>query len=236
METETTETPGSEAPVTESNTSSDTFDTILSGIKDGDRQKYKTVEDALGSIPHAQSRIKELEDQTEEMAKKLAESQSVETLLAKLEEKATKDTNPDTNQSFDESKLDELIESRLVAKEHQTKATNNLQTVIDSFKTKFGDKASEVYDQTAANTGMTIDQLKSLSETSPEAVLRIAGISGSTKSDNGIPPRTENSIRSEALGGNQTLPSARVAVVGATSDDLTSAWIATEAIVNSNRG
>ncbi len=241
QQAETTETPSSETQenVTNGNTQeapsneqgSDTFDTMLSSIKDGERQKYKTVEDALGSINPAQDHIKEQAAEIAELKKKLEQSTSVDALMAKLEEKAAKETPPNDNQSFDESKLSELIASNLSKRDQQLKATNNLNTVIDAFKEKFGDKASATYDQVAAKVGMTIDDMKSLSERSPNAVLQLAGLAGSSE-ETKQPVRTETQIRTEAFDASPNKNSSRFKMVGGSSGDLEQAWRNTKATIN----
>ena len=129
-------------PSPEDQNSSQAFATLLESIKDGERQKYASVEDALKSIPNAQDHIKSLEEKNRELEEKLKEAKAVDDLMAKLEEKATSQANqPQGEQVFDEGKLDEVLTAKLAQREQQSKAQANVAKVIDTLTEKYGDKA-----------------------------------------------------------------------------------------------
>lgn len=232
MSEEETNTPAA-TPSSEGNPSSGAFNDLLKDIKDGERQKYDSVESALASINPAQEHIKRLEEENAQMKERLSEAKTVEALMAKLEEsKATSQNNQSqSEQTFDMNKLREFVHSELSATEAQKAAKANVQKVMQAFQEKYGDKAPEVYNKMAEEAGVSGDFLRQMAETSPKAVLRLAGLEGSAQPR--IPGKTENSVRSEGLSAPKVVESARVKMVGATSDELTNAWRATAAVVNS---
>lgn len=210
-------------PTPESSQPSDTFATLLESIKDGDRQKYGTVEDALKSIPNAQDHIKTLEEKNRELEEQLQKAKSIDELMAKIEEKATSQANqPQGEQVFDQSKLTEVLESTLTRREQQQKAQRNVDSVISALTEKFGDKAEEVYENLAVESGVGVSFLNEMSAKSPTAVLKLAGIT--EKATPKQPGKIDTSIRSEALEKPQGERSARVKMVGASSEDLVAAW------------
>jgi vacuolar-type H+-ATPase subunit I/STV1 len=207
------------------------FADLLGQIKDGDRQKYSTVEDALKAIPNAQNHIKTLEQENQELKAKMEKVESLEKLYAKLEEKATSQANqPQGGEVFDESKLTQLLESTLSKREQEQMAQKNVNSVIEAFKTKYGDKAEEVYNSVANEAGIDGDTLRSLAARSPKAVLKLAGIDSKQKS--GQPAATTSQFRTEGLQAAKDRPQPRVAMVGHNTEDLVSAWRATAPVEN----
>ncbi len=207
------------------------FADLLGQIKDGDRQKYSTVEDALKAIPNAQNHIKTLEQENQELKAKMEKVESLEKLYAKLEEKATSQANqPQGGEVFDESKLTQLLESTLSKREQEQMAQKNVNSVIEAFKTKYGDKAEEVYNSVANEAGIDGDTLRSLAARSPKAVLKLAGIDSKQKS--GQPAATTSQFRTEGLQAAKDRPQPRVAMVGHNTEDLVRAWRETAPVEN----
>ena len=210
-------------PSPEDQNSSQAFATLLESIKDGERQKYASVEDALKSIPNAQDHIKSLEEKNRELEEKLKEAKAVDDLMAKLEEKATSQANqPQGEQVFDEGKLDEVLTAKLAQREQQSKAQANVAKVIDTLTEKYGDKAEAVYEKLAVDAGVGVSFLNEMSAKSPAAVLKLAGVTEVAPQKQ--PGKIDTSIRSEALQKSNEEKSSRVKMVGASSDDLVQAW------------
>lgn len=220
--TESTETPSSEAQPPEG-----AFADLLGSIKEGDRQKYTSVEDALKSIEPAQTHIRTLEEENEALKKKVEEATKLEELMAKLEEKkATKVADQPEGALFDESKLSEIIRGELTAKERADQERANMNTVKSAFEGKYGDKAEEIYNKVAQESGLGGDELRNLAARAPQAVLKLAGLSGERQEKQ--PSPTRQTVRTESFGSEQEKPSARVPMVGYTTADLISAWRATQ--------
>ena len=207
------------------------FDDLLNDIKEGDRKKYNSVEDALKSITPAQQHIKALEEENQRLKGEADKAKSVDELLAKLEEKANKkEDQPQGGQVFDESKLSELVTKTLSDRETKQRADANVDAVIDAFKTKYGDKAEEAYNKVAREAGIDGDTLKELARKSPLAVLRLGGFDAPAKANQPLP--TKSNIRADAFETHKDTPTARVPMVGYSSKQLVDAWRATKPIEN----
>lgn len=207
------------------------FDDLLNDIKEGDRKKYNSVEDALKSITPAQQHIKALEEENQRLKEESSKAKSVDELLAKLEEKANKkEDQPQGGQVFDESKLSELVTKTLSDRETKQRADANVDVVVDAFKTKYGDKAAEAYDKVAREAGIDGDTLKELARKSPLAVLRLGGLDTPARTNQPLP--TKSNIRTDAFETHKDTPNARVPMVGYSSKQLVDAWRATKPIEN----
>jgi hypothetical protein len=226
------ETPGSETEAVQETDNTQTtapegaFADLLSGIKEGDRQKYTSVEDALKSITPAQEHINRLEAENAELKRKAEEAKTIEELMSKLESE-TKVDQP-VGQTFDESKVAALIEAQLERKQQESVSRQNTEAVMKAFQERYGEKASEAYNQMAQEAGLTSDMLKNLAATSPKVVLKLAGFDSKPS----MPGKTESTVRTEGFGASKVLPSAQVKMVGSDTNQLVNAWRATEAIVN----
>ena len=220
-----------ETPSPEGTPQPNPFADLLGEIKEGDRQKYSTVEDALKAITPAQQHIKTLEEENAALKEKVTQVASIEQLMAKLEEKATSQVNqPQGEQVFDESKLDALLDSRLTKREQDAIKKSNKDKVIAAFQDKYGDKAAEAYNKLATESGVGGDFLAEMAERSPQAVMQLAGLGGPKKPSQ--PSSLESQFNSEALRSNQDKPSAKVRMTGYTSDELLNAWKNTAPIEN----
>ena len=225
------ETPSSEGAAEIAAKPEGAFNELLGGIREGERQKYNTVEDALNSISPAQEHIQNLEAENARLKEEAEKSTSIDKLMAKLEEKTSSQTDQSQDkQVFDDSKLTELMDARLTARDKEQVAKQNVDTVVQAFSSKYGDKASEVYNKVASDAGIDGDTLKMLAEKSPQAVLQLAGLGNEATQSQ--PAHTQSQHRSESFSGSRDKPSARVSMTGYTTADLVSAWGATKELVN----
>ena len=229
------ETPSSEEAAQEA-TPSGAYADLLSGIKDGDRQKYNTVEDALNSIQPSQEFIAQLksekadlQQQLEAAQAKAQEAKTVEDLMSKINETERQADQPSSEQTFDEGKMVAMIQAQMERTQRESVARQNSEVVMKAFQERHGEKAAEAYNQMAQDAGLTGDMLKTLAETSPKVVLQLAGFDQKAS----MPGKTESTVRTEGFGDPKNLPSAKVKMVGATSQELVDAWKNTEVIVNS---
>lgn len=141
----------------------------------GADKKYKTVDDALASVPHAQSHIAKLEADN----KALREQQAA--IQARLDS-LLKPTNSDssiaaaqqqqaaTNQSLD---VESLVEQAIAKRQTQAKAQENSSKVAAELKQLFADKAEAVYVDKAKELGVDVNDLNTLAAKSPNAVLAL---------------------------------------------------------------
>lgn len=188
----------------------------------GEGKKYKTAEDALRSIPHAQSHIQKLEEEAKQLRDELAKRKAAEELLEDFKATGFKpqgqEDQPPKAEPVD---YEQIVASVLAKKEAQTKAQQNIDTVISTFKNAFGDKdkAEEMYTKVALESGLSIPALNQLAATSPEAVMRLAGI---TKKQEQPAGKVQSTVNLQSTQQGTTELSARVKA-GASTKDLVSA-------------
>lgn len=161
---------------------------LLAGIKnEAGLPKYATVDEALKALAHSQAYIPEVKNQLTQREQELAQlraeleqRQSLEEVVSRL---ATKNQpEPSANQpvgsGLDESAVMKLVQQHLEQREATTVAQANQQQVEAALRAKFGDKATEVVQQRAAELGLTPKALGELSSKSPQAVLALFNASG----------------------------------------------------------
>lgn len=198
----------------------------------GEGKKYKTVDEALKSVPHAQTHIARLEAELAEKNEALAKAKAVEDLLEELKKSGQAPT-PAQQQQIEAVKLDpneiaktvdQVVERRLAIQEANRRAQINTSSVVNAFTQKFGNDSEKEYIKIAEESGLSIEALNRLAATSPAAVLRLAGIQHSPEVQH-TPGKTSGSVNTEAFRSQQPqgqLQSARVQ--GGKTSDLVSAW------------
>ena len=185
----------------------------------GEGKKYKSAEDALKSVPHAQEHIQTLEAELAQMKEELTKRRTAEELLDEMKSGIQQETTP--QEGISQDKLMEIVNQTLSQREMQTKAKVNADSVAKKFTEQFGTEAETVYNSLAKEAGLTVQQLNNLASTSPNAVLKLAGIGSKPTTV----AKTSSSVNTEALG-NLKQPqelSARVPK-GASTKDLVAAW------------
>ena len=187
----------------------------------GDGKKYSSVEDALKSVPHAQKHIQTLESELATLKEELMKRRTTEELLDEIKSGVQPKENPQ-GVEFDQDKLMQLVDQTLEVKERQRLAKSNASQVAAKFTEKFGTEAENVYKSVAKDNGLSEQQLNSLAASSPNVVLKLAGLAEAK-----IAPvsKSSSSVNTQAL--NQKVdPSALSARVkqGATTKDLVNAW------------
>lgn len=189
----------------------------------GEGKKYKSMEDALKSIPHAQTHIQKLEEELAAQRMELEKSKAMEELLKEFKQQnaGTPSTEPQIQQQPNESvDIDQVVEKALARKEAERAAQANANAVISAFRDAFGDEGKAKYEKLAEETGLPLASLNNLAKTAPEAVLKLAGL---TKKVGGSVPHSTSTVNSSAVpnGGEA---SAKVKMVGASSKDVVQAW------------
>lgn len=194
----------------------------------GEGKKYKSVEDALKSVPHAQEHIKTLEQQLAELRAKDAENmaelqrrRTAEELLTEMNKGKQNDVVTPTGVEADPEVLSQLVERVLEKKQTESVAKNNAQSVVTKLKEVYGDKAREAYISLASSNGMSIEFLDKLAMTSPNALLKLAGV-GNVKQSSG---KISSDVQTTAIQSNQETVSSRVPAF-ATSKQMAAAMAA----------
>ena len=169
------ETPAQQPPQTSA------FTDQLSMIKnESGEQKYDNVPKALDALAHSQSYIPQLKSevdaQTAEIARlneELSKRAAVEDVVGQLTaQQAQPETTPQVS-GLNEQDVLNLVQNFSAQQSAQSQATGNEKQVSDALFSKFGDKTQEVVSTKAAELGMTVEALKALSQTSPQAALQL---------------------------------------------------------------
>jgi hypothetical protein len=187
----------------------------------GNGKKYQSVEDALKSVPHAQKHIQTLEQELGQLKEELTKRKTAAELLDEVKSGFLPETTPQVVE-LNQDKIVNMVNQAISQKELQKQSQLNVTTVTSKFKEAFGENAENVYNSLTKETGLSLLQLNTLAATSPNAVLKLAGLSN--KKDT-IPTKTSSSFNTESLRNQPSTDnlSARVPK-GATTKDLVNAW------------
>jgi hypothetical protein len=112
------------------------------------------------------------------------------------------------------------LESTLTQRETQTKQKANIDAVVSSLQSAFGDTAETKFNEKAAELGMSVQEFNTLAAKSPKIVLTALGINGTATSQ---PTKTQGTVNSEGFKAN---PQSHIkrngssAMTGATSTQI----------------
>ena len=186
----------------------------------GAGKKYSSVEEALKSVPHAQKHILTLEQELANAKDELAKRKTTEELLEDIKSSVPTYTPP-VQAEITQDKLNATVEEILNRKTAQQKAANNINIVTSTFSENYGDKAEEIFNTIAVESGLTVQQLNTLAASSPMAVLKLAGLE---KKQESTPVKTNSSVNTQALRPTASTPTSARVPQGATTKDLVNAW------------
>ena len=188
----------------------------------GDGKKYKSVEDALKAVPHAQSHIKTLEQELAQAREELAKRKAAEDLLNEIKQASTPQQETPSSVEANPEVLSQIVEQVIEKKTAQQTAQQNAKTVIDKLTAVYGEKAKEQYFAMAAANGMSVQTLDALSMQSPSAVLKLAGLDSKQQ--------TMGKLQSDVVAPTQSNPNSSASIIPryATTKDLVKAFKATE--------
>lgn len=169
----------------------------------GDGKKYKSAEDALKSVPHAQKHIQTLEEENKRLKEELTKRQAAEEVLNEIKQfSMPKVETPSQGVEADPEVLSQLVEQVLEKKNLQAKLETNAQIVTSKFTEAYGEKAESVYNELCKKHGMTIATMNQLATTSPAAVLALAGINNSVPTSSG---KIQSSVIAPLTNGKNEL-------------------------------
>ena len=187
----------------------------------GQGKKYATPEDALKSVPHAQKHIKTLEEELAQAKAELDKRKTAEQLLDEIKSGIKPPESPSVSAVTPDT-IAQVVSQQLDQRQQQQNAAQNIKQVTSAFASKFGDKAEEVYNSLAAETGLSVSQMNLLAATSPSAVLKLAGFTGKA-----TPPAGKTSSDVNTTGMEQVTDPSRLSSrvrPGASSKEVTAAW------------
>jgi hypothetical protein len=157
------------------------FTDQLSMIKnENGEQKYDNVPKALDALAHSQSYIPQLKSEVEtkdaeiqRLQEELSKRAAVEDVVGKLTaQQAQPETTPQVS-GLNEQDVLNLVQNFSAQQSAQSQASSNEKQVSDALFGQYGDKTQEVVSTKAAELGMTVEALKALSQTSPQAALQL---------------------------------------------------------------
>jgi hypothetical protein len=190
----------------------------------GEGKKYRNAADALKSIPHAQSHIAKLEEEAETLRKELERAKAMEDLLEEFKRQGTvpASASPQAPASApkDPVDIDSKVEEILQRKQAEALAKQNANTVVEAFKKSYGEEAEGRFVKLSEEVGLPVEVLNQLAMTSPEAVMKLAGI----KKDSAVARPTSSVNTAGQFNSNQQELSAKVSMVGASTKDVLNAW------------
>ena len=186
----------------------------------GEGKKYQSPEDALRSVPHAQKHIETLEFELAEVREELTRRKTTQELLDEIKSGAQRVENTTPSAEVNQDTLEQLVSSTIERREQASKAKSNASEVASKFTQKYGETAQSAYNQIAKEAGLSVQQLNNLAATSPNAVLKLAGLNGAVTTTT----TSKGSINTQTLTGTPSdVMSARVPR-GASTKDLVKAW------------
>lgn len=157
-------------------------------------QKYKSIEDAIEGLKHSQEFIAKLKQENEQFRSEIDKRLSAEQVLKELKAENKPDEKPSTE--FSPEAIQELVDKRLEAKTVEQRAKANEDLVQQKLKQEFGDKANEIVMSKAKEMNLSPDNLRKLSQESPQAVFSMFGLA-STKQES-VASKLHSSVNTEA--------------------------------------
>ena len=206
---------------------SDKLHDLLSQIKNENGEpKYKSVEDALVGLAHAQSFIQTLRteksqvEQERDSLKTTAEKVSeLEKYVKELTERSASQ-NTTVPQGLSEEAVARLVENTLTKQQQEKIAKDNLASVVSAVAKEFGDKAEEVFYSKAQEIGLSRAEINALAARTPQAALKLIGVSTSTPSSTTPVRGTVNTTQFEPNQQTYIGRNTRKLEVGATASQL----------------
>jgi len=186
----------------------------------GEGKKYKSAEDALKSVPHAQEHIKTLEEEMAQLKEELTKRKTAAELLDEMKSGIQPTEATPQGVEFDQDRLMQLVNQTIEQKEQQSKAKQNASTVASKFTEQYGTEAEVAYNKIAQEAGLTVQQLNNLAATSPNVVLKLAGFETKPTPIG----KTSSSVNTQALNNTAKPPLSAKVPKGASTKDMLAAW------------
>lgn len=170
--------PAPVTPVAIVNSDDNPVDNLLHAIKNEQGEvKYGSVEDALKGAAHAQGLLSQNKTQLNTQAAELnalkVENAQYKGALEAMDHLNQPQPVPATSEPAVNTGLDEAGVINLIAqREKQATEAANKAVVINKLLEKFGDKAEEVFYNTAQKNGLSKELINQIAASSPEAALK----------------------------------------------------------------
>lgn len=195
-------------------------------VNERGEQKYKTIEEALVGLSHAQSFIQTLKTEKHQVEQQVNELRPVADKVSELEKvvlqlSQSKPPEQTAPSGMTEDAVASLVEQTLTRQQQQRVAKDNLQKVAEVVKKNFGDKAEEAFYGKAAELGFSKEDINALAARSPQAALKLIGVNESVQSSVFSPTTTSVNTSSLTPQENTFISRNKVRLeVGATAHEL----------------
>lgn len=167
----------------------------------GADKKYKTVDDALASVPHAQSHIAKLEADNKALREQQAAIQArLDAMLKPTTTASTPEPAPQSHAATNSLDVESLVEQAIAKRQMQAKAQENSGKVAAELKQLFADKAESVYVEKAKELGVDVSDLNNLAAKSPNAVLALFKNTPTAQ----MSPSLNSSMSTAVLGSSES--------------------------------
>ena len=214
----TTATPTNQNPPVDS--SADLLKLI---VNEKGEQKYKTIQDAIIGLQHANSHIQTLLNEKRQVEQDVASLRTAAEKVAELERvvsELTKAPPQATPAAIDPIQIQELVSQAISETKTKEEQKQNTSVVVNAAKQTFGEKAEELFYSRAQDVGLSREQINSLAASSPQAALKILGLA----SQSGSPTPTQKTVMNttEAVPNQDTFISRNTErlPVGATFQEM----------------
>lgn len=200
----------------------DMFADQLASIRAEDgRQKYADVSTALQSIPHAQTKIQELNDELETLRAEVEKRKGAEDIMSYIQSGQPVVSPPASSAAPVEEITD--VSSLVAAEMARIQAVNtqrsNVEAVKQELVTKYGDTAANVFASKAQELGVTVEYLTAQAAQYPEFV------KAQFKSAPATAPAAKPTLGTLNTNYQQDAPVEKRSVMrGSTSRDVLSQW------------
>lgn len=172
----------------------------------GEGKKYKSVEDALRSVPHSQEHINRLERELSELREDLDKRLNSEEALKQILEKKKGSEGEETpSDAITPDAIKDLVKSTFNEVTQEEKQKSNIQTVEEALQNKWGEKTVETLKAKAAELGVSVQFMRDTAASSPKAFFNLVGLEGaSTKPDHTTAPR-HGDVNASAMSESQSV-------------------------------
>ena len=184
----------------------------------GEGKKYANVEAALASIVPAQAHIANIEGENATYKTKLESNDKLDSILTKLNQ-STDTQVPTSTQALNVGDIVNAVKDDLRQEATATTKASNRASVERKMTEKFGEAAPTKTVEIAKQLGMSIQDLTTLCEASPNAALQLMGVDSN--------PASQERLQTDQLDGTPRVgdPQApKTVMFGAKSGDILSAW------------
>lgn len=166
----------------------------------GEGRKYKSMDDALRSIPHAQTHISRLEQELSELKEDLGKRMNAEEALNKiLEARKSSDVQEHPPADITPDALKDLVKSTYKEISDDEKKAHNITEVSKRVIAAWGDKANATLDSKAAELGVSVAFLQDTASHSPQAFYNLIGLNSVPKQEN--PSARQSSVNTAGFEG-----------------------------------